>query len=124
MSAAQQVDVEVRDGFAAVRAVIDDRAETCLGYPELARHFSCGEQKMTENFLIRRAGFAESGNGFTGNDQDMRGGLRRNIPEGTTDLIAVDDVRRDLTVVNFFKKRFHVGVRITAKAGIASSGNG
>lgn len=124
MSAAQQVDVEVRDGFAAVRAVIDDGAETCFSQTKLARHFSCSEQKMTENFLIRRVCLAESGNGFAGNDQDVGGCLWRNIPEGTTDLIAVDDVRRDLTVVNFFKKRFHVGVRITAKAGIASSGNG
>ncbi len=64
MSAAQQVDVEVRDGFAAVGAVIDDRAETRLIDSELARHFSRREQEMAENFLIRCTSLADSGNGF------------------------------------------------------------
>lgn len=79
---------------------------------------------MAENFLIRCGGFANSGYGFTRNDQDMSGRLRGNIPEGATDRIMVNDVRRDLSVIDLFKKRLHVEGRIAAKAGIASSGNG
>lgn len=115
--------MEVRDGFSAVGPVIDDGAETRLIDSELASHFPSCEQKMAENFLIRCAGFADSGNGFTRNNQDVSGGLRRNIPEGTTNSIMVDDVRRDLTVIDFFKKRLHVAGRITTNVGIASSGN-
>lgn len=43
LSAAQQMDVEVRDGFAAVRAVIDDCAVTCLIDSDLPRYFSGSE---------------------------------------------------------------------------------
>lgn len=123
MSASQQVDVEVRDSFAAVGTVINDRAETRLIDSELARYFPSREQQMAENFLICCAGIADSGNGFARNNQDVSGGLRRNIPEGTTNRIMVDDVRWDLAVIDFFKKRLHVAVRIAANAGIASSGN-
>ncbi len=113
----------MRDGFSAVGAVIDDGAETRLIDSELASHFPSREQKMAENFLIRWAGFADSGNGFARDNQYVSGGLRRNIPEGTTNRIMVDDVRWDLAVIDFFKKRLHVAVRIAANAGIASLGN-
>lgn len=116
--------MEVRNGFTTVRAVIDDGAESRFGDSELARNFSRGQQQMSENFLIRSCGFANPGNGLAGNDQDMSGSLRGNIPEGTTHFIPMNDVSRDLSVINLFKKRFHVGARITAKAGIASLGNG
>ena len=43
MSASQQVDVEVRDSFAAVGTVIYDRAETRLIDSELARYFPSRE---------------------------------------------------------------------------------
>jgi hypothetical protein len=123
LSAADKVDVQVRHGFATVRPVIDHGSETGFSQTNIPGNFSSGKQKMPENFLISRSCLPNSRDGFAGNNQDVRGCLGGNISEGTTDLIAVDDVCRDFTIVNFFKKRFHVGGRIAAKAGIASPGN-
>jgi len=51
------VDVQVRDGFAAVRTVIDDDAETA-GEPEVARELRGGQQEMSKQGLILGAGLA------------------------------------------------------------------
>lgn len=112
------------DGFATMRPVIDDGAEASFSQTKISGDFSSGKQKMPKNFLISRSCLPDSRDGFAGNDQDVSGCLGGNISEGATDLIAVNDVSGDFPIVNFFKKRFHVGRRIAAKAGIASLGNG
>jgi hypothetical protein len=53
----------------------------------------------------------------------MSGGLRRNVSEGATDRITVNDVRRDFAIIDFFEKRLHVERRIATKMTIASSGS-
>lgn len=111
------------NGLAAVRAVVDHRAESRLINSLIARDFSCGKQQMPENFLILGGGFANPGDGFARNNQDMGGSLWGNIPEGATDRITVNDVRGDFTIIDLFKERFHLERRLAIKTGIASSGN-
>ncbi len=123
LSTAEKMDVQVGDGLATMRTVVDHGAEACFSQTKIPSNFSCSKQKMPENFLISRSCLPDSRDGFAGGDKNVRGCLGGNISEGTTDLIAVNDVCRDFPIVNFFKKRFHVGERIAAKAGIASSGN-
>lgn len=124
LSTSQKMDVKVRNRLTSVRTMVDDRAETRFFNSQFTRDSSCGKQEMPENVLIRIGCFADSGNGFAGSDQNMGGRLWRNIPESTADFIAMNDICRNLTIVYFFKNRFHVGGRITVNAGIASLGNG
>jgi len=113
--------MEVGNGLASVRTVIDDRAESGLVDPELAGDFARGEQQVSENFLIGLAGLADTGDGLARDDENVGWCLGGDVLERTADFIAVNDIRRDLSIVDFFKKRFHVGCRIAAKADSASS---
>lgn len=115
--------MEMGNGLATVRAVVDHRAETRLIDSLIARDFSCGKQQMPENFLILGGGFANPGDRFARNNQDMGGSLWGNIPEGATDRITVNDVRGNFTIIDLFKERFHLERRLAIKTRIASSGS-
>jgi hypothetical protein len=43
----------MRNGLAAIAAVIDDEAESIFGKALIARDFPCSEKQMTEQRLIR-----------------------------------------------------------------------
>jgi hypothetical protein len=78
---------------------------------------------MSKNFLIRYSGLPNPRDGLARNNQDVSGGLRRNVSEGATDRITVNDIRRDFTIIDLFEKRLHDERRIATKMAIASSGS-
>ena len=51
MAAAENVDVQVRHGFAAVRAVVDDEPVAAFLQTNLVRDFGVLEQQMAQQFF-------------------------------------------------------------------------
>jgi hypothetical protein len=65
VASAEDVAVQVRHGFAAVRAVVDDEPVAAFFNPSF-RHFGGFEQQMAEQFVVVRRGLGDARNGFFG----------------------------------------------------------
>lgn len=118
LAPAEQMDVEVRDGLAAVRAVVDDDAVSAFREAEVGGDLRGGEQQVAEDGLIRRFRLSDTGDGFDGHDQDVDGSLRGNVTEGEAMLVAVNHIGGDLPVADFFENGLHCG-RNLAEAGLS-----
>ena len=68
------MNVEVGDGFASVRTVVDDQSETVFGEALILGDLGSGEQKVADYGLILAAGF---GDAITGGQRPSRDRLRR-----------------------------------------------
>lgn len=68
MAPAEEVDVEMGHGFAAVRAVIDRDAKAAFGEAKIGSDFSSDEKEMAEKGLILRSCFADAGDGLFRDD--------------------------------------------------------
>ena len=99
--------MQVGHGFAAVFAVIDHQAEAFLAgviETEVAGNFAGGEQQVAEQCLVFAAGFADAGDDFFWDDQDVGRCLRLNVAKREAVIVFVDDVRRDFAGDDFFEK--------------------
>jgi hypothetical protein len=119
LTPAKQVDVEVGDGLAAVRAVVNHHAESALRETEAGGDLRGGEKEMAEDGLIPGFRLADAGDGFVGHNQDVKRRLRGNIAEGEAMLVAVNHIGGDLPVADFLKNRLHSGGNL---AGAGHSG--
>ena len=95
----------MRNALSAVGAVIDDEPEPLgsLADAELAGNFSCGKEERTQGGLVIRLGFANAGNDFLGNDENVDRGLRLNVVERSDKVVLVNEGRRDLSSDDFFE---------------------
>lgn len=84
MTTAEEVDVEMGDGFAAVRAVVDRDAETGFREAEVCGKFSCGEKEVTQSCLVFQGGFADSWDGLFGDDENVGRCLWGNVAKCAT----------------------------------------
>ena len=105
MASAENVDVQVRHGFAAVRAVVDDEPVAVIE-AQFLRYFSGFEQQMAEQKLVVLVGFGEARDGFLWKNQDVDGRLRFDVADGEHHAVFINDVRRNLAGDDFFEKRF------------------
>ena len=72
----EQVDVQVGDGFSAIRAVVDDEAEARLGDALAACDVGGDEEEVSENCGILRGGEGHAWDRLARNDEDVVWGLR------------------------------------------------
>ena len=72
-AAAQEVDVQVRDGFAAVAAVIDDEAEAAFGDALLGGDGRGSDQEAAEQVGVIFVGSGDARDDFFRNDQNVQG---------------------------------------------------
>lgn len=93
-------------GLAAVRAVVDHDAVSGIGDTLIASDFGGGEQQVTEQRLVVILRHADARDYPFGHDEEVDGGLRRNVAKCETIVVLVDDVRRDLAVTDLFEERF------------------
>ena len=107
MASAEEVDVEVGDGFAAVGAVVDRDAVAGFRDAEFPCDLRSGEQKVGEDGLVFGGGFADAWDGFFRDDENMHRCLGGNVPERAAKFILVEDFRRDFPVVDFLEESFH-----------------
>ena len=89
MAAAEQMEVKMIDGLAAVFAGVDDYAIA------LAEAFVAGNrggciQEMAEQVAVVSGCVVERGEVFTGNDENVDRRDRMNVGEGVAELVLVD----------------------------------
>ena len=101
--------MEVGDGFAAVGAVVDCDPVAAFRDAEVGGNLACSEKEMAKDGLVSGGALADPRNGLFRHDKNVHGCLRRNIAEGTAEIVSVKDVRRDFPIVDFLEKCFHVG---------------
>jgi hypothetical protein len=73
---AQEVDVQVRDGFAAIAAIVDYEAEAAVGDALLAGNGRGGDQETAEQAGVVLAGSGDAWDRFFGDHQNVYGRLR------------------------------------------------
>jgi len=106
LAAAEEVDVQVGDGFAAMGTVVDHDA-VARGEFEIAGDLGGNEEEVTEEGLVLGQGFADAGDQLFGNDQHMHRGLGLHIVDRDAVLILVRDLGGDFSVDDFLEYRFH-----------------
>lgn len=106
MASAEDVAMEVRHGFAAVLAVIDDQTVAGFIQPKLGGDFGGFEQQMAENFFIVRLRFGDAWNGFLRDDDEVGGRLRIYVAEGEDGFVFKDNRGRNFSRGDFFKQSF------------------
>jgi hypothetical protein len=97
--------MKVRDSLAAVGAVVDDEAETGVGFVDakIGGNRACCEKEVAKDIPVLRSGFADSRDGLFWNDEDVAGRLWTDILEGETKLVLVNDIGRDFAVDDLLK---------------------
>ena len=101
---AQDVAVEVRNGFAAVGSAVDDESIAALLEAKSCGDIGGCKQQMAQDQVIIGRGFSDSGNGFLGNEQHVHRGLRFDVPERQHAIVLVNDLSRNFAGDNFFKE--------------------
>lgn len=96
--------MQVGDGLPAVGTVVDDQAISGIRHAFAPCDFRRGKQQVPEQGRVIRLRGTHAGQWFARDDQNVQRRLRGNVPEGHAEFIAVNDVRRDLAVADFFEK--------------------
>ncbi len=94
--------MQMRDGLAAVRAVIDDDPEA-VG-PEFVAEFSRHTEEMAEKCAVLFGCFADAGDGLARDDQQVRWRLRVDIPNGHAEVVLMLKGSRDFPGHDFLKE--------------------
>ena len=106
MSSPQEMKMKMGHGFPAVRTVIDDEAVAGLLQFHLAGNFLGGGKKVAENGVVLRRHGGMPGMMLFGDEEDVDGGLRGNVPEGQHVVILKNDVGGNFAVEDPLKNRF------------------
>lgn len=114
-AAAEEVDVEMGNGFAAVGAVVDDKAVACGGYVFAAGDVGGGEEEAAEKRLIIGFGGSDSRDVLFRNDENMDRSLRRDVAEGEALIVLEDDVGWYFAGDDFFEEG-HASWRLSSWA--------
>ena len=102
---AEDMAVEMRHGFAAVTAIVDDQPIAGVFQPRFLSDLGSFQEEMTEEGGVLGARFRDPGDGLFWNNQQVGGGLGGDIPKSQYPFVLVNDVRGDLTVDNLFEER-------------------
>ena len=102
----EDVQVEVRDGFSPVPAVVDDDPESVPGEALLFRDDPDPGEEMAEEILVRRIGFPDAYDQFPRDEEEMHGSLRGDVAEAEAEVVLVDDIARDFTIGDLLEDGF------------------
>jgi len=106
MPAAQQVNVEMVDSLAAVRAGVDDQAVAVGEVLGAGDFHGCGEE-MAEHGGVLRRGMGVGGEVLLGDEQDMDRRLRIDVREGEDVVILIEALGGDGTGCDFAEEAIH-----------------
>ena len=84
--------MEVRDGFATVATIVDDKAVTVRRETDLLGDFRSLQQQVAEHDVIFGRRLGDTGDGLTRDDEDVRRCLRVEVAEGDDVLVFVNQV--------------------------------
>ena len=96
--------MQVRHGFAAIRAVVYDEPIAVLAQTELRRHSRGLEQQMTQQAMVLRGCFRDAGDRFLWNDKHVNRCLRFDVTESQHQVVFVNDVGRNFACDDFLKE--------------------
>jgi hypothetical protein len=108
----QEVDVQMRDGLAAVAAIVDNKAETAVGDTLLAGNGRGGDQETAEQVGVVLAGSGDARDRFFGDHQNVDGRLRRYVAKRKAVIVLMDDVGWDFAVADLFEECFFLHLRV------------
>jgi hypothetical protein len=89
VACAEEVEVEVLDGLAAVGAGVDDDA-VAVGEVLLAGDFGGGGEELAEERGVGGGGVGERGDVLFGDDEDVDGGLGVDVREGEDVVVLIE----------------------------------
>lgn len=98
--------MQVRHGFACVRAVVEDEAIATLVEAEFVGDFRGFEQQVAENLMVFRCGFGDAWDGFLWNDKHVRWRLRFDVAEREHEVVFIDNRGRNFAGGDFLEKGF------------------
>lgn len=102
----EKVDMEVRDGLAGVRTVVNHDPKS-VSQSELFGHNSSCDQEVTEDGFVRRAGFSQSRYQFFRYNEEMDRSLRLDVVQDDALVVLVFDPSGDFAVDDPLKNGFH-----------------
>ena len=105
-AAAEEVDVEVVNGLAAVARCVDDGA-VAFGEIFLAGDFCGGGEELAEEWCVSGGGFSERCDVAARSDEDVRGRGGIDIGEGVAIIVLVDGSGGNGTVNDFAEETAH-----------------
>jgi hypothetical protein len=100
------VEVQVRDGFAAIRAIIDDEAVAVFFKLALASDPLSGDEEMSEEGMILGRDGPVAGVMFFWDDKNVNGGLGGEITKGEDVIILVKNIGGEFAVDDAFEDGF------------------
>ena len=107
MAASNQMAMEMRNSFAAVRTIVDHKS-IAIGESKLACDKGCFQKQAAEQRLVSRNRLSDAGNHPFGNQKDVRGCLRVHILKRQHFVILINNGRRNLPGNDFFEDRHRV----------------
>lgn len=102
---AEEVDMQVRHGFASVGTVVDDNPEAVF-QTELPGQGRSHKEQMSQKFLICRLRCSETCEAAAGNHQHMHGGLGVDVPNRDTMRVLMLKLRRYRSFDDFLEYGF------------------
>ena len=106
MPPCEKVQMEVRDCFTAIPAIVDDHAEAVLAQALLIRNQTNPGQEVTKEFLVPGVRLPDPHDQFFGNEEEMNRGLGSDIAKAEAELVLVDDIARYFAVGNLLEDCF------------------
>ena len=102
-AAAQQVEVEMRNGLAGVAAAVDDDAIATLEHTQFGRDLTRRDEHFAQQLRIFRNGLTQAGNYAFRHDQHMHRRLRIHVAKREKAVMVEDDLSRNLLRGYFLK---------------------
>ena len=109
MPPSEKMQMQMGHGFPPVRSIVDDQPITGFFELELATDTLGGGEKMAENGMILRRHGRVAGMVFFGNQKNMNGCLRADVPEGEDVLVLVHDIGGHLAIDDALENRLGHG---------------
>ena len=117
-ASAQNMDVQVRHGFAAIGPIINDDAEAGSGHAFLLGQGLRDKEQVSEQRLVGPRAGADARDHLLGHDEEMDGRLRMNVVEGQALVILVDNPGRDLAGDDLLENGAHKGAAISGRTSL------
>ena len=110
MAPAQNVHVQMRDGFTGVGAIVDDEAIAGVRDAKRFGDFASLEQQMAEHFVVFGLGVGDARNGLAWANQDVSRRASLDVAKGKNEIVFIDDLGRDFASGDFLEESLtHTG---------------
>ncbi len=96
--------MQVEDFLSPVSVAVDHQTITAVGKTKIAGQLGRNREDVPDRLFVYRSELIDGGNVPGGNQDDVLGGRRLDIPKGQTMLVPMQDLRRNLTITNATKK--------------------